>query len=202
MVLRPNARTRALKALAEGARPSIELLADAAGRTHASVRRQATREDWRMDEAPDFDFHERMLPLVNKLIGRFEALCTRAEQEGTIDRKELEEISALQKTLEKFREYDTRPQEAAKKNQRRRDEDLAAGTRQNQRPHYRARNGTRSSDARGKQSATPGRTWRRNSGLSSPGSSNTRSTRISRSSTNGWCWAGAAPARRGWVRNG
>ncbi len=128
MMRRPSASARALRALAEGARPTLELLADAANRSHQAVRSQAEREGWRLDRAHEVDFAARVRPIVEGLVDRIEAVCRRAEEEeqGKIDKAELDGIVAMVRALEKIGEYHTRPEEAAAKNQRRRDEDLAA----------------------------------------------------------------------------
>jgi hypothetical protein len=123
---RPSAQRRALRAMAEGARPSVPLLADAANRSLASLRREAERDGWRLDRPLIGDVLERIRILANMLLERLEEV-TRAALEGggRIDKAEIEAIISLTRSLEKIVEI-TRPEEAARDNQIAQDEELAA----------------------------------------------------------------------------
>ena len=121
----PNAKRRALRALAEGARPSMALLADASNRSLASLRREAERDGWRLDRPHMGDVLERIRILCNMLLERLEEVARAAlEGGGRIDKAEIEGIIALTRSLEKIVEI-TRPEEAVRENQIAQDEELA-----------------------------------------------------------------------------
>ncbi|MGE0501464.1 MAG: hypothetical protein AB7I79_07320 [Rhizobiaceae bacterium] len=119
----PNARDRALRALAEGARPSLDLLADASGRSLQMMKRKAEREGWRIDRITDEDFAARIAVLASGLADRLEAAALKAiEEGGAIDKGELDGIISAIRGLEKIEEI-MRPIMAAK--DKKNDEDLA-----------------------------------------------------------------------------
>lgn len=119
----PNARDRALRALAEGARPSLDLLADASGRSLQQMKRRAEREEWRIGRVTDEDFAARIRALAAGLADRLEAAALKAvEAGGAIDKGELDGIVAAIRGLEKIEEI-MRPIMAAK--DKKNDEDLA-----------------------------------------------------------------------------
>ncbi len=123
---RPLAQWRAMRALAEGARPTVELVAQAAGRSTRVVALAAAREGWRLDRVPDEDIVERLRVVVAMLVERVEALGRKALEDGTkIDRAEIEGLLSIIKGIDKITEI-TRTEEAARKKQNSRDEDTAA----------------------------------------------------------------------------
>lgn len=122
----PLSRTRAIRALAEGAKPTLDLIADATGRALAGLRREAERDGWALDRVPPEDFAQRIRPILANLVAKAEALARRAAEEGgKIDRAEIDGVLAMVRALEKIAEF-ARPEEAAREKQIRRDEDLAA----------------------------------------------------------------------------
>ncbi len=122
---KPNAKRRALRALAEGARPSMALLADASGRSLAMLRREAERDGWRLDRPHMGDVLERIRVLCTMLLERLEEVARAAlEGGGRIDKAEIDAIVSLTRSLEKIVEI-TRPEEAVRENQIAQDEELA-----------------------------------------------------------------------------
>lgn len=125
MESKPLARRRALRALAEGARPTLALLADVTGLSVRSLIVEARREGWALDKEPGQDVAARLRALTGGMLDRMEALRIAALQEGgRIDKQEIEAMLALIRGVEKIEEI-MRPQEAAKNNQVKKDEDLA-----------------------------------------------------------------------------
>jgi hypothetical protein len=123
---KPLASRRALRALAEGAHVTLELLADAVGRTPEALRRQARLEGWKLDRAPDLGIAERVRGVAAMLLRRVEVLGQRAGEEGgRIDKAEIDGMLAIVRGLDKIGEI-MRPQEAAQENQIGQDEELAA----------------------------------------------------------------------------
>jgi hypothetical protein len=121
----PLARQRALRALAEGARATTELLADATGRSQRALKLEAEREGWRFDRAPVSDIALRVRTIAAGLLEKVEAIGRAAlEEGGKIDKAELEGVVVMIRGLDKIGEI-MRPEEAAKEDQNRRDEDLA-----------------------------------------------------------------------------
>jgi hypothetical protein len=121
----PLARQRALRALAEGARATIELLADATGRSPRALRLEAQREGWRLGRAPQADIALRVRTIAAGLLEKVEAIGRAAlEEGGKIDKAELEGVVVMIRGLDKIGEI-MRPEEAAKEDQNRRDENLA-----------------------------------------------------------------------------
>lgn len=125
MVKRPIARLRALRALAEGAHPSIELLADVSGRSPRCLRLLAVREEWNLTPAASADIHNRIRPIVSKLLDKLEAVSERAaEEEGRMERGEIDAVLTMLRAIDKINEIQ-RPEEAVAKKQKQDDEDLA-----------------------------------------------------------------------------
>ena len=123
---KPLTQRRALRALAEGARPTMELLADASGRSARTLALEAAREKWALDRAPQEDIAERVRAIARPLIERLETLGRAAVEEGgKIDKAEIETIVALVRGLDKIDIFMRPPEEIAKEKQIRRDEDLA-----------------------------------------------------------------------------
>jgi hypothetical protein len=123
--LRPLARQRALRALAEGAKPTLDILADASGRSLRMLRYDAEREGWDLERAPQEDVAARVRAIAANLLSTVEALASDAmENGGRIDKADLDGIVATIRGLEKIGEI-MRPEDAAKENQVRQDEDLA-----------------------------------------------------------------------------
>ena len=123
--LPPIAKHRAVRALAEGAEATLELLADASGTPLRTLRRRAESEVWALDRAPRDDVAARLREMAALLLDRVEALGrTAMEPGGRIDKAEIEGIITIIRGLDKIGEI-MRPQEAAKENQIRQDEDLA-----------------------------------------------------------------------------
>ena len=129
--LRPLARQRALRALAEGAKPTLDLLADASGRSLRTLDTTRNARAGRWTRAAGgcrgAGARARGEPVEH---GR--GLGARAmEDGGRIDKAELDGIVAMIRGLEKIDEI-MRPEEAAKKNQVKQDEDLADSARPHQ----------------------------------------------------------------------
>lgn len=123
---RPLAQWRAMRALAEGARPTVELVAQAAGRSTRIVALTAEREGWRLDRVPDEDIAEKLRIVIAMLVERVESLGRKALEDGAkIDRVEIEGLLSIIKGIDKITEI-TRTEEAARKKQNTRDEDAAA----------------------------------------------------------------------------
>lgn len=124
-----TARDSALRALAEGARPTLELLADISGRSYERLKATAERENWALDRfAPD-EIAERIRAITEPLLAHVEALWRKAlEEGGRIEKGEIEAIISIIRSLEKIGEIMRSGAEApvAKENQKRQDENLAA----------------------------------------------------------------------------
>ncbi len=119
-----SARQRALRALAEGAPATLDLLADVSGRSLAGLRDQAGKEGWMLRAGLRGDVAGRVRTLALALLERVEALAV-GEEGGRIGRAEIDGLIAMIRGLEKIDEI-MRPQEAARESQTRQDEDLAA----------------------------------------------------------------------------
>ena len=126
MIRRPTARDRALRALAEGAVPTLDLLADASARSARMLKYQAQREGWALERAPQEDVAQRIRITAALLLNKVEALGRAAMEEGgKINKAEIDGLIAMIRGLDKIGEI-MRPEEAAKENQIRHDEELAA----------------------------------------------------------------------------
>ena len=123
---KPLTQRRALRALAEGARPTMELLADASGRSARTLALEAARDKWALDRAPQEDIAERVRAIARPLLERLETLGRAAVEEGgKIDKAEIETIVALVRGLDRIDIFMRPPEEIAKEKQIRRDENLA-----------------------------------------------------------------------------
>lgn len=119
---RPLARQRALRMLAEGAKPTLELLADASSRSLKTLRADAKKEGWAIGREPEPDIAARLRALATGLLDKVEAL--QAGEGGAIDKQEIDTLLASIRGLEKIDEI-LRTDETARENQIRTDEDLA-----------------------------------------------------------------------------
>jgi hypothetical protein len=120
------AKRAALRALAEGASPSLALLADASGCLLDTVQALAARDEWKWAGADGGDVARRVRAVAGDLLVRVEALGRKALQKtGKVDRTEIDSIVAVIRGLDKIGEI-MRPDEAAKENQIGHDEELAA----------------------------------------------------------------------------
>jgi hypothetical protein len=118
-------RRKALRALAEGAKPTLGLLADASGLSVRTISAEAARDNWAIGRGADQDIGARLRTLAATLLDRMEAWRIAAMEEGgRIDKQEIESMLSLIRGVEKIEEI-MRPEEAAKKSQIRTDEDLA-----------------------------------------------------------------------------
>jgi len=117
-----GARHRALRALAEGVPATLDLLADASGRSLGALQTQAKKEEWALPGRTGNDVAERVRVLALALLEKVEALVA-SDEGGQISRAEIDGLIAMIRGLEKIGEI-MRPQEAVKEN--RQDEDLAA----------------------------------------------------------------------------
>ena len=79
---RPSSRDRALRALAEGATITLDLLADASGRSARMLRHQADREGWALERAAQENVAERVRSIAAVLLDKVEALGRAAMEEG------------------------------------------------------------------------------------------------------------------------
>lgn len=120
------AKRSALRALAEGAVPTLALLADASGCLPATVQALAEKDGWNWTGAESDDVARRVRAIAGDLLARVEALGrTALEEGGKVDRTEIDGIVAMIRGLDKIGEI-MRPGEAAKENRIGHDEELAA----------------------------------------------------------------------------
>jgi hypothetical protein len=129
MTRQPLAQWRALRALAEGARPTIDLVAQAAGRSARQMQIVAEREGWRLDRVPEEDIGEKVRTVAGLLLERIEAAGRAAlENGGKINKSEIDALSHLIKSLNGLTGLDggRRVEEIAREKQIGRDEDRAA----------------------------------------------------------------------------
>ena len=104
----------------------MPLLADASGCTLASVQALSERDGWNWAGTVAGDVAARLRAIAADLLTRMEALGRKALDEGAkIDRTEVDGIVAIIRGLDKIGEI-MRPDEAAKENQIKQVEDLAA----------------------------------------------------------------------------
>lgn len=118
----PPAKRRAVRALAEGATATIDLIADATGRSARLLRIEAEREGWQIGENPLARFEARLNSLAGVALGKMEAVVRSAEDGDNIDKAAIDALGALMRAIEKLGEI-MRPLAAAKENKN--DEDLA-----------------------------------------------------------------------------
>ncbi len=126
MVAQAAARWIGLRALFEGAAPTVELLAQAGGTSVAAILRRAKAEGWRSSLASETaaagsaDRLERVLNLVMREV---EAIGAAAEAEGlALDKGRIDGVWSMIRTLEKV---DAFARERAKESQTRQDAEMA-----------------------------------------------------------------------------
>ncbi len=68
MKRRPLAEWRAIRALVEGAKPTIELVAQATRRSPRLLALEAEREGWRLDRLPEEDLAEKVRAISGLLL--------------------------------------------------------------------------------------------------------------------------------------
>lgn len=120
------AKRRALRALAEGTRPTLALLADVSGCLPATIKALSEHDGWNWTGADGKEVAQRVRAIAGDLLVRVETLGRGALAEGgKVDRTEIDSLVAMIRGLDKIGEI-MRPDEAAKENQIRQDEDLAA----------------------------------------------------------------------------
>ena len=120
------AQGAALRALAEGAEPTLALLADASQRSLKTLIRKAAKERWKLGSAPPASIAERVRSTAAVLIDRLEAAGREAlANGGRIDKTEIDGLVSIIRGLDRLGEM-MRPDEVAKENQIRSDEELAA----------------------------------------------------------------------------
>jgi hypothetical protein len=122
----PFAQGVALRALAEGAEPTLALLADAAQRSLKGLARRAAKEGWKVGRAPHANIAERVRSTAAVLIDRLEATGREAlANGGRIDKTEIDGLVSIIRGLDRIGDL-MRPEEAAREDQIRSDEELAA----------------------------------------------------------------------------
>lgn len=119
-----GARLHALRILAEGGHATIERLAMASGRSVAVLQRLARNEGWKLVEAGPLDVSARIRKAAGMVLGKVEELGRAAENGGSIDKGAIDGLIAMIRGLEKIGEI-MRPEEAARENRIRDNEDLA-----------------------------------------------------------------------------
>lgn len=119
-----EARLHALRALAEGGHATIERLALASGRSAATLRRLARNQGWELAQAGLPDVSARIRKAAGMVLCKVEELGKAAESGGSIDKGAIDGLIAMIRGLEKIGEI-MRPEEAARENQIRDNEDLA-----------------------------------------------------------------------------
>jgi hypothetical protein len=123
MKRKPLAEWRAIRALVENG-AAVELVAQATARSARRIEIEAEREGWRLDRVPDEDIAERVRVVSAMLLERVETLGRKALEDGEkINKNEIDGLLSIIKGLDKVAEI-TRSEEAVKKKQIRRDEDL------------------------------------------------------------------------------
>jgi len=122
----PFAQGAALRALAEGAEPTLALLADAAQRSLKGLIRRAAKEGWKVGRAPPANIAERVRSTAAVLIDRLEAAGREAlANGGRIDKTEIDGLVSIIRGLDRIGDL-VRPEEAAREDQIKSDEELAA----------------------------------------------------------------------------
>jgi hypothetical protein len=125
MKRKPLAQWRAMRALVEGALPTIELVAQAASRSARIVAIEAEREGWQTEREPDEDIGEKVRDVARMLLTRIdEAGRTALENGGKINKSEIEALSHLIKSLNGLTNLDggKRVEEIAKQKQIKKDD--------------------------------------------------------------------------------
>jgi hypothetical protein len=129
MKRKPLAQWRAMRALVEEARPTIELVAQATGRSARRIAIEAKRAGWELDREPEEDIGGKVREVARMLLARIEeAGRTALENGGKINKSEIDSLSHLIKSLNGLigLEGTKRAEEIARKKQIRTDEDRAA----------------------------------------------------------------------------
>lgn len=129
MKRKPLAQWRAIRALVEEARPTIELVAQATGRSARRIAIEAERQGWDLDQEPDEDIGAKVREVARMLLARIEEAGRAAlENGGKINKSEIDSLSHLIKSLNGLigLEGTKRAEEIARKKQIRTDEDRAA----------------------------------------------------------------------------
>lgn len=121
---RPNAKQRALRALAEGARVTLDLLADASGRSLQALKKQAEREGWAHARRPSTDAAERVQAIAAQALERVETLCSALLANENIDKARFDALTAAIRALDRIAEI-LRTGGVARESQIKRNEDLA-----------------------------------------------------------------------------
>lgn len=122
---KPLARQRALRMLAEGAKPTLELLADASSLSLNTLRTDAATEGWQLDREPDPDILGRVQAIAAGLLDKVEALQAASIEEGKkIDKQEIDAMLAMIRGVEKIDEI-MRPTAAGREDKIKNDEDIA-----------------------------------------------------------------------------
>jgi hypothetical protein len=125
MKRKPLAQWRAMRALVEGALPTIELVAQAASRSARIVAIEAEREGWQIERESDEDIGEKVRDVARMLLTRIdEAGRTALENGGKINKSEIEALSHLIKSLNGLTNLDggKRVEEIAKQKQIKKDD--------------------------------------------------------------------------------
>jgi len=116
----------ALRALAEGAEPTLALLADASQRSLNVLIRKARKEGWKVGCVPPANIAERVRSTAAVLVDRLEAAGREAlANGGRIDKTEIDGLVSIIHGLDRIGDM-VRPEEAAREKQIRSDEELAA----------------------------------------------------------------------------
>ncbi|QPC87204.1 hypothetical protein GA830_10975 [Mesorhizobium sp. NBSH29] len=121
---KPLARSTALRALAEGARPTLAILAEVSGRSLRLLQRQAVTENWALRTMTRGDDGLRLRSLCALLLGHLEKLGHELLAGGKIDKAQIDGITAMVRNLEKVEEI-MRPAEVAREDQVQEDEQMA-----------------------------------------------------------------------------
>lgn len=117
------AQWAALRALHGGAPASLELLAEATGRSVAALAKRAEAEDWRPARKRG-QAGESQEERIARLIGHILDVVEDAASQEVLDKGRIEAASALMRILEKISEV-TRSESGAKENEIKRDGEIA-----------------------------------------------------------------------------
>jgi len=122
----PLAQGAALRALAEGAEPTLALLADASQRSLDGLVKRAAKEGWKIGRLPSASLAEKVRATAAVLIERLEAAGREAlANGGRIDKTEIDGLVSIIRGLDRIGDI-VRPEEAVRENQTGSDEELAA----------------------------------------------------------------------------
>lgn len=120
---RPHAKQRALRALAEGARATLDLLADVSGRSLQALRKQAEQEGWACQQ-PQPSTGERVQAIAARALERVETLCNALLENENVDKARFDALTAAIRALERIAEI-LRAGGIARESQIKRNEELA-----------------------------------------------------------------------------